>query len=82
MATGMCIEEIGINVKNYKADTIKFLKALLNIQTVALFLTFTVGSFMIIWNFFSRSEAILNISWVSGFVFTCVYCRNIKKRRA
>lgn len=45
----------------------------LNLLTIAQFLTFSIASFMIIWNFFSRAETVLNFSWVIGFILTFIY---------
>lgn len=64
--------DIVANKKNYDSDAIKFLRTFLNLQTIAQFLMFSVASFMIIWNFFSRSETILNISWAIGLILTFI----------
>ncbi len=51
---------------------VKFLRIFLNLQTIAQCLIFSIASFVIIWNFFSRAEAVLNISWAIGFILTFI----------
>ncbi len=43
-------------------------KIFLNLRIISMFLIFSIGSFMIIWNFFSKNETILNLSWIIGFI--------------